>query len=585
MYYYSVLKKVFSILDAKQKRNFVLLVIIMFFAGILESIGVSLIIPVVYVLMDEKAYLTNDTIRNLCELLGIHSQQVFLSVSLFILGLIYIIKNLYLYFQIRIQNRYIYNNRSIFLKSIYSLYINKKYEFFINNSSGNIVRSIYNDVIYSFAILQYYITILTECIISLILFLFLLYINIPITLIVCAVLLIELLIITKIIKPIITKAGNINLINSNNFFNNIIQSIESIKEIKVFNKEKYFIKKNATYSDELSKTDRLNGVFGLLPKLLIEGITFSFIFFVLSIITFFGFNVRSLIPILSAFAFAAIKLLPSINKMSSNLNAITYYVPNLENIINVINANDVSIFQLSNTDNNEINTKSENLSFDEKIEFKNVYFRYNESSEYIFDDLNLTIQLKQSIGIIGSSGAGKTTFVDLLTGLLLPDKGGIYCDDININKRHGEWLNMIGYIPQNTTLINDSIKSNIAFGIEENLVDEDKIWRVLGEANIEEYVRNLDNGIYTNIGDRGIKLSGGQKQRIGIARALYKEPKILIFDEATSALDNDTEKEVMKAIDSLMTKKTIIIIAHRLTTIKNCDVIFKVENGKIFRAN
>ena len=585
MYYYSVLKKVFSILDAKQKRNFVLLVIIMFFAGILESIGVSLIIPVVYVLMDEKAYLTNDTIRNLCELLGIHSQQVFLSVSLFILGLIYIIKNLYLYFQIRIQNRYIYNNRSIFLKSIYSLYINKKYEFFINNSSGNIVRSIYNDVIYSFAILQYYITILTECIISLILFLFLLYINIPITLIVCAVLLIELLIITKIIKPIITKAGNINLINSNNFFNNIIQSIESIKEIKVFNKEKYFIKKNATYSDELSKTDRLNGVFGLLPKLLIEGITFSFIFFVLSIITFFGFNVRSLIPILSAFAFAAIKLLPSINKMSSNLNAITYYVPNLENIINVINANDVSIFQLSNTDNNEINTKSENLSFDEKIEFKNVYFRYNESSEYIFVVFFLTIQLKQSIGIIGSSGAGKTTFVDLLTGLLLPDKGGIYCDDININKRHGACLHMIGYIPQNTTLINDSIKSNIAFGIEENLVDEDKIWRVLGEANIEEYVRNLDNGIYTNIGDRGIKLSGGQKQRIGIARALYKEPKILIFDEATSALDNDTEKEVMKAIDSLMTKKTIIIIAHRLTTIKNCDVIFKVENGKIFRAN
>lgn len=576
MYVIITLKKVLSILDKKQKRNIFLLVILMLFAGILESLGISLIVPLVYVLIDESSFNNNIVIKNICNILNIGTQSKFVTIMFIALGIIYILKNFYLFIQTKLQNNYVYNNRARFFKSLFSLYLNKDYSYFIDNASGNIVRSIYNDVIFTFTILLCFINIITECIISFVILICLLFINFKVSLFVGFVLFFELVIINKVIKPLLTNSGKINIVNSNNFFNNIIQSIESIKEIKVFNKEKFFIKKNENYANKLSETDKLNANLSVIPKLLIEAFTFSTIFFLLASATIIGVDIRLLIPSLSAFAVAAVKLLPSINKISSNLSNISYYIPNLDNIVNVIrDKNCVKEIVKVNDSLNSI------IDFNNKIEFSNIYFKYNGANKFIFKNLDLVIPANYSVGIVGGSGEGKTTLVDLLTGLLEPTSGIILCDGKNISDNYCSWLNIIGYIPQNTTLINDSIRANVAFGVDENLIDDNQVWTALADAQINDFVSNMEQGLDTNIGDRGIKLSGGQRQRIGIARALYKNPKILIFDEATSALDNDTEKEVMKSINSLMDKRTIIIIAHRLSTIQNCKVLYKVENGNI----
>lgn len=573
MFLYGIFKKVLALLDKKQRVNFFLLTILMLIAGLLETIGLSLFIPIVYVLIDDNAFSYNSILYNICSYLRITTQKQFLVFGFFLLGAIYILKNAYLYFQTIIQNKYVYNNRAKFFNNVYSIYLNKDYYYFVENSSGAIARSIYYDVVYTFDILLNYINIITESVISFIILTFLFIVNWKISVIACLILMFELIVINNIIKPILLKNGKINLLHTNNFLNNIIQTIDSIKEIKVFNTENYFINKNESYVDAISKSDKTYKTLSSLPKLVIEGLTFGLLSFALSILAAIDVNIKELVPPLSAFAIAAIKLLPSLNKISTNVSNISYYTSNLDNLVKILNEknNNVSYQVDDNT----------NFKFDDIVEFKNVYFKYNNSSKYIFEDLNFVININKTIGIVGESGVGKTTLVDLLTGLLDPNSGEILCDGVNIKSNYNSWLSLIGYIPQNATLINDSIKSNVAFGIDPDKINEERLVNALKDAQIYDFVINMDNGVDTNIGDRGIKLSGGQRQRIGIARALYKNPQILIFDESTSSLDNSTESEVMKSIDYFKNKKTVIIIAHRTSTLKNCDMIYRVSNGKV----
>jgi ABC-type multidrug transport system fused ATPase/permease subunit len=215
------------------------------------------------------------------------------------------------------------------------------------------------------------------------------------------------------------------------------------------------------------------------------------------------------------------------------------------------------------------------------IDIKNLSFKYPESDKWILRNLNMHISPNTSVAIIGSSGAGKTTLADVILGILEPQEGCILVENINIRDNMAGWHSCLGYIPQSIYLMDDTIKANIAFGIEKDKVDEQAVWKALGEAQLDSFVRQLPHGLDTEIGDRGVKLSGGQRQRIGIARALYQNPKVLILDEATSALDNETEKDVMNAIEGLYGTRTLIVIAHRLSTIRKCDFIFEVKDGNV----
>ena len=279
-----------------------------------------------------------------------------------------------------------------------------------------------------------------------------------------------------------------------------------------------------------------------------------------------------LIPSLSAFAMAAIKLLPNINRIVAATNQISFLEPALDSIIKTLKE-----FQNESV---EESVCIKEISVQRDIELHNITFHYPDSNKLILNHANMKIQVGHSVGIIGPSGAGKTTAVDIILGLLKPQEGQILVDGENVLENKEAWLKHVGYIPQTIFMLDATIRENIIFGNDvEN--DEVRLWNALEDAQLADFVRSLPDGLETAIGERGVRLSGGQRQRIGIARALYRNPDVLIFDEATSALDNDTEEAIMEAINALHGKKTMIIIAHRLSTIRECDSVFQVEDGKI----
>ena len=357
----------------------------------------------------------------------------------------------------------------------------------------------------------------------------------------------------------------------------LLQSFSGIKDIKVMNREEFFLKNYDETYHKFSIIQRQQSMLTFLSRPIMETVCICGLLITVIIkLTIQAADVKSFIPTLSVFAVAAFRMLPSFNRISGYISMIMFVKPSVEVLYNDLQ--DIEKLKKSDTVN-EINSLK--LSLKDSIQIENVSFHYPESEKWILENVSVNIKANTSVAIIGASGSGKTTFVDIILGILEPQKGKISVDGKDINKNIDSWHKSIGYIPQSIYLIDDTIEANIAFGIAKKDIDDDLIQQVIKEAQLDTFIKELSEGIYTVVGDRGVRLSGGQRQRIGIARALYLQPEILILDEATSALDNDTEKEVMEAIDNLHGVRTMIIIAHRLSTIKNCDVIYEVSNGNI----
>ena len=292
---------------------------------------------------------------------------------------------------------------------------------------------------------------------------------------------------------------------------------------------------------------------------------------------YFGrFGVETFVPQLSAFAVAAMRLLPSVGKMNSYINSIMYCLPSLDLIYH-----DIKEVEGALAEKPKRNPDSEMLDFKNSIHIHNVSYRYPNTDVDVLHGVSLDIQRGTTVALIGSSGAGKTTLADVILGLLPPQTGSIKADDWNVYEHMSAWHKLLGYIPQSIYLSDDSIRNNVAFGIKEEEIDDEAVTNALKEAQLYDFVMDLPEGWNTYVGDRGVRLSGGQRQRIGIARALYHDPEILVLDEATSALDNETEQAVMDSIDRLQGQKTILIIAHRLTTIRKADKIYEVHEGVV----
>ena len=282
---------------------------------------------------------------------------------------------------------------------------------------------------------------------------------------------------------------------------------------------------------------------------------------------------------LGVFAMGAMRLLPSVNKISAYISTLLYSRAFVESVY----TERQRMLAISKRKSEE-NTVSD-ITFDKEISVEDLSFSYEEGVENVINNASFKIDKNTSVAFIGPSGAGKTTMVDIMLGVLKPQKGCVRVDGSNIADCMDAWHKKVGYIPQNIYLMDESLRRNIAFGVPESEIDDEKVWRVIREAQLENVVREMDNGLDTVIGEMGVRLSGGQRQRIGIARALYREPEILVLDEATSALDTETERAVMEAIDSLHGKMTLIIIAHRLSTIKNCDIVYEVKEGRVAKSN
>ncbi|MBR3628676.1 MAG: ABC transporter ATP-binding protein, partial [Elusimicrobia bacterium] len=352
----------------------------------------------------------------------------------------------------------------------------------------------------------------------------------------------------------------------------IQQSLGAIKDIKVLQKEQFFINKYYDSSVKYTSAQKYFHFLEQFPKLLIESFVVSVILSVIMFLLYKGIDASTIIIQMAVFAMAAFRLMPSMNRMQIALSALMYYTPSL-NVVYRDLKNTRVVNYLEPEENRTLNMEKD-------ICINNISYKYPNTEKYIFKNISFNIKKGTSIGFVGVTGAGKTTIVDVILGLLNPTEGSITIDGMNVHKNKKAWFSKIGYVPQIIYLTDDTIKNNILFYDDEN-VDEEQLNMVIEQAQLKDFIDSLPNGLETIVGERGIRLSGGQRQRIGIARALYKKPELLVLDEATSALDNETEKAVMQAIEHLYGKITMLVIAHRLTTIEKCDIIYKIDKGSL----
>lgn len=574
-----VAKKIGYILDRRQKKRIKWLILLMIIGASLEILGVSMMYPLMTVIMQPNIMDESNIISHFCILCNITSQRELAIVCIVGMIVIFILKDLFLVGQYYIQYRFVYNNRFLIQKRLLKSYLERPYEYFLYVESGEILRVLQSDVTGSFNLLATLLSFFTETIVALMLVITVLVISPVMTLFLVIILSLAMLVIMKIVKPILQKQGIVAQKSSSQTYKWLLQSINGIKEIKVSQKETYFQTNFEISGRQTITAERWNSIIQNIPRLLIEMVSICSVLAVVGIMIFMGMDIESLVPALGAFVMAAVKLLPSANRIVNASNAIAYSEPALDKLVeNIQETEKVKTKKI--TDVKEI---EQSFTFEKEIKLASVTYAYPDTEKKILENADMIIPIGKSVGIVGTSGAGKTTAVDILLGLLKPESGKILIDGTDIQENYGQWLSHIGYIPQMIFMLDDTIRANVAFGYKEQKGKEEDIWRALEEAQLSEFVKSLPEGLDTRIGERGIRLSGGQRQRIGIARALYPDPDILIFDEATSALDNETESDIMKSIEGLHGKKTLVIIAHRLTTIEGCDMVYRVAEGKIVR--
>ena len=578
-----ILKKMNVLLDGKQKAKMGGIVVLMIIGAALEACSIGLVIPIITTLLDPEAVNGDGYLGDIYRFLGMKSTSQFTIVMLLVIIAAFVVKNVFLYFQNVVQLRFVYTNQFATSRRMMINFMERPYEYYLNADTSVIQRSITSDVNNMYGLILSSLQLLSEIIMFLVLVIVLMTQDPMMILTIALLLVIVLLVIKCILKPIMIKAGEDNQEYYSGLYKWIDQSMMGIKEIKIANKESYFIneysKCGAGYVGAVQKYNIYNAT----PRLLIETVCIAGLVLYLILQIASGKEVAAMITQIGVFAVAAMRLLPSANRINNYLTSISYFEPffmgvsdNLQEEINDRNVNyDAEAY--------EARKEIKKLPVLKKIELKDIVYKYPNTDVLIFNHADMEIPVGCSVGVVGTSGAGKTTIIDVLLGLLNIQEGSILADGVEVREHYEEWLKNIGYIPQTIFMIDASIRKNVAFGVPDEEIDDNKVWQALKEAQLDEFVRGLPEGLDTGIGERGIRLSGGQRQRIGIARALFEDPEVLVLDEATSALDNETEAAIMDSINRLHGRKTLIIIAHRLQTIEKCDMVYRVENGQIAR--
>lgn len=573
-----IFKKLMVIMNAKQKRMMGLLLVMMVFGAFLETASISLIIPVMTLVLSPNAVEENALMAGVYHGLHMTSPRQF---TVFVMGamvLAFVLKNLFLFLLQKTMYRFVYKNQFETQEKMLRSFVKRDYEFYLNIETSTIQRIIAADVVNAYLLILSLLQIMSECAVFVMLAVALLLVDFKMTLVIAGLLVVTLIVVKDVIKPIMNRTGKENQDYASLIYQWLSQTVGGIKEIKIIGKENYFIQEYSERgSHYVAAMERLN-LFSNAPKLLIETVCIAGMVAYMLVIVLMGKDLTEMMPALSAFAMAAVRLMPSANRINNQLTQLAYYEPFFMNVSD-------NLLEETSEENTDMSyaKDAKKLPVEKEITLENITYAYPNTDKLIFDHAQMTIPVGSSVGIVGGSGSGKTTIVDILLGLLKVKEGTICADGRDVMSNYRGWLKNIGYIPQMIFLLDDDIRKNVAFGVPEAEIDEQRLWYALKEAQLDEFVKTLPEGVYTGIGERGIRLSGGQRQRIGIARALYNDPEVLILDEATSALDNDTEAAIMDSINRFQGKKTLVIIAHRLQTIEKCDMVYRVEDGKISR--
>src|SRR5690625_2725805 len=573
------MKRLLLLIDKKARKKLMILLVMMILAAVFETVGIGLIVPLVGIIANPMIIQEQAILVKIYDFFNFQSTTNFIISSVVLLLFVFIFKNIYLLIFNYAQLRTVLNQQVKLSRDLFREYLTKPYIFHLQNNTSTLLRNVNEEVpgVFQGIIIAGF-QLFTEFLV-IISILILLLITSPVATITAAILLGGgVILFFALLRKKISQLGKEQLEVSGLMIKWVNQGLGASKDVKVSGKENFFINAYTTHSQTRANNSRYMKMLDVLPRLFIETMLVSIVLITMLIIIFQGMSATQIISTMALFAMAAFRLMPSITRVVSLITTIRYNQPALDVVYeDLIQSKTKST--LVKRDYAAIN-KGKKV-FTNSIQLKNVSFRYPKHMGYSVRDITLTIPIGKSVAFIGPSGAGKTTLMDIILGLFDPERGQILVDGKSLNEQTVIWQQKIGYIPQFIFLSDDTIRSNVAFGIDDHQIDYDEVWRALEQAQMKEFVEELPEQLNTTVGEHGVRLSGGQRQRIGIARALYHNPEILFMDEATSALDNETEKEIMKAIDGLKGEKTLIIIAHRLTTIENCDTVFKLNKGRL----
>lgn len=580
-----------------EKKLYLLIILFLFvLTSFLDTIGIGLIGPFLTLASSPDVIHSNPFLARIYSVSGLKTESVFVALFGLAITIVFYAKSFLTFYVQKYVFSFSYNQKGDLCKKLLRSYLSAPYTFYLSRNTDQMIQMIINETQhFCGGIMLPLLNSVAFAIVTLCLVLLLVATDARATLAIVATLLMPLILYNKFKHKLMAWGKQISR-SQLGFLRTINHSLGSFKETRIIGCAPYFHAEMDEHVQVLEHALSSAQTFKLLPRILLEALLITFLVGFTSVVLISSGNTKNLTAVLGVFAIASIRLIPAVSQLTTNigglrhsshaLDKLYYDLKELEKLeltqnLEAIAASDHSASGSTLTSNV---LDRETLPFENQVVLDNVTYRYPNISEPALKGISLTIQKGQSIALIGKSGAGKTTLADVILGFLQIEAGDITVDGVSVYQNLHSWQNLIGYIPQSIFLMDDTIERNIAFGVPDHLIDPQKVQKAIEATQLSELIRELPEGVKTVVGERGMRLSGGQRQRIGIARTLYHEREILVLDEATSALDNETEELVNEAIQSLSGKKTLIIIAHRLTTIRDCDRVYLMEKGQIVKS-
>ena len=571
----STYKKFRELLTLQERKQVPGVLFLIFIGMLLETLGIGLVIPALALMTQANLIESHPALIPLLNFLGNPTQvQLVADGMLALLGL-YVFKTGFLIFMFWRQNKFTFGLQASLSNRLFSAYLYQPWSFHLQRNSAQLIRNVTAEVnIFANTAIQSGMTLLTEGFVLFGLVALLFVIEPLVAPIVIAILGFLTWGFLRSVRSHILRLGESRQYHEGMRIQHLQEGLGGAKDVKILGRERAFLRQYSTHNEGSAQAARKQKTLADIPRLWIELLAIGGLAMLVLVLLAKGTALNLLLPILGLFAAAAFRIAPSANRIMGALQNLRFSLP-------VINTLHDEIQTLYNTTPYQ---HSVLLPFKQALQLEHIAYQYINAESQALDGISLNIPRGKSVGFIGTSGAGKSTLVDVILGLLTPTHGYVMVDGIDIQSNLRGWQDQIGYVPQSIFLTDDSLRRNVAFGLSDDLIDDAAVRRSIKAAQLEEFFNSLPAGMETQVGERGVRLSGGQRQRIGIARALYHDPAILVLDEATSALDMATEKGVMEAINALHGDKTLLIIAHRLSTVANCDWVYKMEQGRVVEA-
>ncbi|MDB5810210.1 MAG: ATPase [Betaproteobacteria bacterium] len=567
----SAIKNGWGLLSPQQRNGAAVLLALTVVGTILETLGIGFVVPAMALMTQGDLAARYPPLEPVLAAVGNPSRERMVVAGMLILVTLYIVKTFYLGYLAWRQARFVYDVQASISRRLFSGYLRQPYTFHLQRNSAQLIRNAIGQAGGLSSIIQETMLLISETLVLISLSLLLVTVEPLGALLVVSILGIAGFSFSRLTRKHVLRWGEVHQLHEGMRIQHIQQGLGSAKDLKLLGREEEFIAQYAVHNEGTARVGERQAALQAIPRLGLELLAAVGLATLVLVMVAQHKPLDALLPTLGLFAAAAFRIMPSVSRILGASHGIRYSLP----VIATLN-DEFQLFKIP-----EASPQSSLLACKGRLSIKRVGYRYPSATTDALEDINMSIDFGKAVGIIGTSGAGKSTLIDVMLGLIPPQVGTVEVDGVDIRSNIRGWQDQIGYVPQTIYLTDDSIRRNVAFGLPDAQIDEGAVWKALKNAQLETFVRSLPGALDTPVGERGIRLSGGQRQRIGIARALYHDPAVLVLDEATSSLDTATESDVMESVRELRGGKTIIIVAHRLTTIERCDLVFRLENGRL----